>query len=349
MRLRRSDPDGPGLTRKRCGRGFRYFDRHGPVDDPEVVRRVKELVIPPAWQDVWICAAPNGHIQAVGVDEAGRKQYLYHPSWTERRDSEKFDRVLKLGARMPKVREEIAARLDTKGLTRDRVLSAAVRLLDVGAFRSGGHAYAKENGSFGLSTLLREHVTLSRGRVRMRYVAKGGLDRDVVIDDEQVREVVRGLLRRGDRNPELLSYWDGRRWHNVRSPDINDHIREITGGPFTAKDLRTWNGTVLAAIALAAGPRPDSERGRQRAVTAAMREVSEELGNTPAVCRKSYVDPYVIDAFAHGIPTGSRVLRGCSGELESSDTRDGARNRVERAVLALLRRARRELGPPSTN
>ncbi|MCP3799828.1 DNA topoisomerase IB [Allokutzneria sp. A3M-2-11 16] len=343
MRLRRSDPSGPGLTRRRCGRGFRYFDPRGPVDDPEVLERIKQLVIPPAWQDVWICTAPNGHIQAVGVDEAGRKQYLYHPSWTERRDAEKFDRVLKLGACMPKVREEIAKRLDGKGLGRDRVLSASLRLLELGAFRSGGHAYAKENGSFGLSTLLREHVTLRRGRVLVRYVAKGGLDREVTIEDPQVREVVRGLLRRRDRNPELLSYWDGRRWHNLRSPDINDYVREITGGPFTAKDVRTWNGTVLAAIALAATLRPESKRGRRRAVTAAMREVSEELGNTPAVCRKSYVDPYVIDAFEHGITTGSRVLRVGSAELAAT----GTRNRVERAVLTLLRRARKELDPPS--
>ncbi|MFB9906315.1 DNA topoisomerase IB [Allokutzneria oryzae] len=307
------------------------------------LRRIKALVIPPAWRDVWICAAPNGHIQAVGVDEAGRRQYLYHPVWTERRNSEKFDRVLRLGARMPRVRDKVAELLAGRGLSRDRVLAAAVRMAELGAFRSGGHSYARDNGSFGLATLLREHIALRGGRVRVSYVAKGGLDREVVIEDDQVREVVRALVRRHDPNPELLSYWDSRSWHNVRSEEMNHFFREISGGPFTIKDLRTWNATVLAAIALAAAPRPESKRGRQRAVTAAVREVAEELGNTPAVCRKSYVDPYVIDAFEHGITMGSRVRRVGPTAL----ARAGTSNRVDRAVLSLLRRARTELAPPS--
>ncbi|MGO1055578.1 DNA topoisomerase IB [Crossiella sp. CA198] len=340
-RLRRSDPRGAGLTRARHGRGFRYLDARGePVRDAGTLRRIKDLVIPPAWREVWICPHLNGHIQALGVDEAGRRQYLYHPDWTRRRDAEKFDRVLRLAARLPKVRARIGSALEATGLGRDRVLAAALRLLELGAFRVGGHSYAKENGSYGLATLRRAHVTLRRGRIHVCYLAKSGQEREIAIADEQAFSVVRGLLRRRDDNPELFAYRTGRDWRNVRAEEVNEYLRELAGDGFSAKDLRTWNATVLAATGLAAQDRPESRAGRKRAVAAVVREVAEEIGNTPAVCRRSYLDPHVINAYDEGLTIRATVQRVGSTDLTMPETRDT----IERSVLRLLRRARRELG-----
>ncbi|MCP2258043.1 DNA topoisomerase IB [Streptoalloteichus tenebrarius] len=302
------------------------------MTEPETLERVAHLAIPPAWRDVWICPDAQGHIQATGTDDAGRRQYLYHEDWVTKRDAEKFERVLALGARMPRVRARVAELVAGRGLGRERVLAAALRMLELGIFRVGGHEYAQEHGSYGLSTLLREHVEVHRGRIHIAYTAKGGIERRTVLDDADLLVVVRALLRRRDPNPELLGYWN-QGWHNVRAEDINDFLRELAGDGFTAKDVRTWNATVLAAVALAVEERPESRRGRRRAVANALSDVAEELGNTPAVCRKSYVDPRVLEAYERGLTIRPAVLRIGSTELTRPEVRDS----LERAVLRLLR------------
>jgi DNA topoisomerase IB len=330
MRLRRADPGRPGYTRRRRGKGFSYVDEKGePVTDPDVLARIRALAIPPAWQDVWICPDPRGHIQATGVDAAGRRQYRYHDVWRVKRDAAKFDHVLDIARRLPSLRSRVATDLAQRGLSRDRVLAAAARLLDRGLFRIGGEEYS----SYGLATLQRDHVEVRGAEIRFSYPAKGGVERCLTVVDGDVATVVRALLRRDDRSPELLAYGWGTRWRDVRSADVNEYLREVTGCQISAKDFRTWHATVLAAVSLAL---PDSEAssatGRKRAVSKAMREVSEYLGNTPAVARASYVDPRVPDLYHDGVtirlPAGAD--RAAIAELAGAPA-------AERAVLRLLR------------
>lgn len=329
------------------------------MTDPEALDRIRALAIPPAWREVWICPLPRGHIQAVGTDAAGRRQYRYHDAWRASRDAAKFARVARLGTRLPAVRAEIARRLDAPGLGRERVMAAALRMLDLGVFRVGGEEYAEggsaaaaaaADGTFGLATLRREHVRLDRGRIVFDYPAKGGIRRVVNIDDDLVRKVVGGLLRRRGGGEDLLAYRLPRsagcpgasvppagRWHDVRAEDVNAALKELAGEDFTAKDLRTWNAGVLAAVALAArtgedGRPPSSERKRRRAVAEVMREVAEELGNTPAVARRSYVDPLLVERFERG-ETVLSTLRRVGSENLSDET---VRCVVEQAVLQLL-------------
>jgi DNA topoisomerase-1 len=268
VRLRRSSPSKPGYTRRRRGKGFTYQDRSGAlITDRAELDRIQALVIPPAWRDVWICADPRGHIQAVGIDAAGRRQYRYHDVWRAQRNAAKFDHVLEVGAHLPKVREVVDGHLKERGLTANRVMAAAVRLLDVGCFRIGGEEYASgDEATFGLATLRREHVAPVRGAVRFCYPAKGGVQR--MLD---VRTVVRALLRRESEYPELLAYRNGSGWCDVRSADINTYLREVSGIDISAKDFRTWNGTVLAAD-LGGAPNPE-DRVAQQAVEAAVLEM----------------------------------------------------------------------------
>lgn len=273
MRLRRSDPHRPGYTRRRRGRGFSYHDRTGAaLTDPAELARIRSLAIPPAWREVWISPDPRGHIQAVGTDAAGRRQYRYHDVWRAQRDAAKFDHVLEVGACLPKVREIVAGHLQGRGLTRNRVMATAVRLLDVGCFRIGGEEYASgDEATFGLATLRREHVSVRRDGARFCYPAKGGVQRILDVRDDDVRSVVRTLLRRDSAHPDLLAYRDGAGWCDVRSADINGYLREVSGIDISAKDFRTWNGTVLAAVVLAAdelavaaplgSPRPSTGSG----------------------------------------------------------------------------------------
>jgi DNA topoisomerase IB len=332
-RLNRSDPSGGGIRRRRCGRGFRYLASDAPVTDAATLARIKALVIPPAWEDVWICADPLGHIQAVGTDSAGRRQYLYHELWREQRDRDKHDRVLELGAVLPHVREVVCRHLDGRGLGRDRVLAAAVRLIELGFFRPGGEEYAEENGTFGLATILKEHVTLTRGQLIFDYTAKGAKHREQAVAEDSVCAVVRSLKRRREGGEMLLAYRSGPRWHDVSAADINAYIREVSGGDFTAKDFRTWHATVLAAVGLAVSQRADSATARKRAVARVVREVADYLGNTPAVARASYIDPRVITRYEDG-----RTIAAALGDLgKDSDFGDLAtRGRAERAVLRLL-------------
>jgi DNA topoisomerase IB len=338
-RLRRVSADTPGLRRRRRGKGFEYLDGDGAkVRDAAVLQRIEALVIPPAWTDVWICPHPNGHLQAVGTDARGRRQYLYHPAWRERRDREKHERVLEVARRLPAAREKVAADLAGRGLTRERVLACAFRLLDLGFFRIGGEGYAEENGSFGLATLRREHITVRRGgRVTFEYIAKSGKQRLVTLHDPAVHAVVASLARRRAPQDELLRYLadprDSTSWRDVATTDINDYVKSLLGEA-SAKDFRTWHATVLAAVALAVStPTLGSPTARNRAIARAMREVSEYLGNTPTVARSSYVDPRVIDLF-HSGRTIEPALRSIS-EGAAPDA-PGTHGALERAVLDLL-------------
>ena len=336
-RLRRVSCDTPGIARVRRGRGFAYLWPDGtPVRDPEVVQRIKDLAVPPAWTQVWVCRRANGHLQAVGTDAKGRRQYLYHAAWREQRDRDKHERVLRVARRLPAAREVVAAHLAQRGPTRDRVLACTFRLLDLGFFRVGGEDYAEENGTFGLSTLRREHVRVgARGRLTFDYVAKSGVERSVGLHDPAAHAVVAALARGLAPSDHLFRYRVGRRWHDVTSTDVNDYVRERLGDA-TAKDFRTWHATVLAAVALAVSTNVlGSPTARHRAVVRAMKEVSGYLGNTPAVCRASYVDPRVVDLFHDGRTIAPALTRIGEGAAPDAPATQGA---VERAVLRLLAR-----------
>jgi DNA topoisomerase-1 len=347
MRLRRADCSSPGIVRRRAGRGFVYVDAATGerVADDDTLDRIRSLAVPPAWSDVWICPWPNGHLQAVGVDARGRKQYLYHVDWRARRDTEKFDHMLDFAACLPTLRARLADLLDPSGgLGRDRVLACAVRLLDLGFFRIGTEGYAEENQTYGLATIRKKHVTMGPdGMVTFDYTAKSGKRRIQSIVDPAVCEVVSALKERSGGGYELLAWWDdgAGAWRDVKSADINAFVKELTGGDFTAKDFRTWNATVLCAVALAVSEAVASSRtGRQRAVVRAVKEVSHYLGNTPAVCRSSYIDPRVIDRYAAGVTIGPVLAKLGDGAGFGALATQGA---VEAAVLDLLSDA-----PPAT-
>lgn len=333
MRLRRANTASPGIRRQRRGRGFRYLDHTGvALTDTMVLARIEDLVIPPAWRQVWICPDPQGHIQAVGIDDAGRRQYIYHPEWRRARDKEKHDRVLLLARKLPDLRTAVEADLKDRGVGRDRVLAAALRILDLGVFRTGGEEYAEENGSHGLATLLREHVKVRAGGLVFCYPAKSGIQRTVRIRDDELVRVVKALRRAGSDTDRLLVYRQNGIWHEVRASEINERFKELTGEEFTAKDLRTWNATVLAAVAFASAARPESKRGRDRVEAAVIREVAENLGNTPAVARRSYVDPRVIRAYERGLTIEAAVRRAHTG----MKSQEAMRASIERAVVRLL-------------
>jgi DNA topoisomerase-1 len=303
VRLRRSDLRKPGFGRRRSGTGFRYLDTDGgPLRDEEAIARIKALVIPPAWRDVWISPDPRGHIQATGVDAAGRKQYLYHDIWRAQRDEAKFARAREVAEELPELRERLCGDLAGRGLTRGRVLAAIVRLLDMGFFRVGSDQYARreEDPSYGLSTLRPEHVRSRGGRVQLEFTGKAGVEQNCPCNDGEVAQVLRDLKRRRRNEDRLFAYYENGRWHEVHADEINDYLRDITGAEMTAKDFRTWHGTVKAAAELAEiGPQP-TKTARKKAVAAAVREVADMLGNTPAVARSSYVDPRVLKKYEEG-------------------------------------------------
>ncbi len=305
MRLRRSNLTKPGYGRRRTGRGFSYLDTDGTaLKDAPALERIKALVIPPAWKDVWISPDERGHIQATGYDVAGRKQYMYHPAWRTSRDEKKFEHALNVAEKLPQMREQLSGDLSSRGLTRARVLATTIRLLDMGMFRVGSAQYADrdEDPSFGLSTLRPEHVRTSGGCVVLEFVGKSGIEHTHSVDDGEVCRVLRDLKRRRKTEKRLFAYWDGaaKRWRDIGADDINEYLRKISGEQMSAKDFRTWHGTVKAAEDLAAqGPQPTKAK-RKKAVSHAMKEVAELLGNTPTVARASYVDPRVIDLYDKG-------------------------------------------------
>jgi DNA topoisomerase IB len=341
-RLRRVTFHDPGLARRRYGRGFGYVDRAGhPVRDQEVLDRIRALAIPPAWTDVWICLDPNGHLQAVGFDAKGRRQYLYHQVWRQRRDRQKFDRMLEFGALLPKLRHTYDEALDLSGFDRDRVLAAAVALIDTGLFRIGSPSYARDNGTYGLCTIERRHVRIIDGRARFDFPGKGGKRWNVEIGRPDVVRLVAELKATRGTGPRLLVVRARPgEWRPVGPADVNEFIKAAVGNEFTAKDFRTWNATVTAAEALAlTSPPPDKRAARLSArkaatlVSHAMKEVAATLGNTPAVARRSYVDPRVIDRFVEG-----RTIQPALASLDPTvDRRQGAaRALIEEAVLDLL-------------
>jgi len=334
-RLRRSDCSTPGFTRRRAGRGFFYLDSDGErIDDEATLARIRALAIPPAWRDVWICPDERGHLQATGVDDAGRKQYRYHDRWRARRDAEKFDDMLDFARALPQMRKRITRDLRGDELVGPRVLACAARLLDLGFFRVGGETYAAENESFGLATIQRRHVRLHDGEVVFDYQAKSGRRRIHAIADDDVIAIVKDLKKRRSQSPDLLAYKNGRGWVDVRSDDINDYVKLVSGNErFSAKDFRTWNATVLAAIAVADLGRPAKTKGaRKRVAGAAVKHVANYLGNTPAVARSSYIDPRVFDRLDSGWTIGGVVADVGDADLG----RPLVRARIEAAVLDLI-------------
>ena len=330
-RLRRTSPDQVGWTRRRAGKGFFYLDQHGERLPPEAAQRVRELVIPPAWRDVWVTPYPNGHLQAVGTDDAGRRQYLYHPEWRARRDAEKFERMVAFGKALAKARQLVVADLGREGMPMERACAAAVRLLDLGYFRIGNDVYADENGSFGLTTLERRHVRRRQHKLVFAFVGKSGVEHEIEIDDRVVVETIEAMRRRRGADARLLSYRDGRSWRSLLPDLVNEYVKTTTGLSVTAKDFRTWHATVLAAAALAETPEPGlTKASRKRAVAGAMKEVASFLGNTPTLARSAYVDPRVIEAYEEGRTIATTTRR----TFDNPDERQAA---LERAVLKLLK------------
>jgi DNA topoisomerase I len=331
-RLRRSDCSGPGIERRRAGRGFVYLDDGERVEEPEVLERIRALGIPPAWRDVWICPDPRGHLQATGIDAAGRKQYRYHDAWRVRRDAEKFEDMTRFAGALPRLRKRVAADLETgEEPTRERVLAASVRLLDRGFFRIGSEQYAVTHESYGLATMRKEHVTLAPdGTMIFDFPAKSSQRRVQAVVDPLVTDLIGTLTRRRGGGPELLAYRERRRWRDVRSPDINAYVKDATGDDFSAKDFRTWNATVLASVALAVTSPNASPKA---AITRAVKETARYLGNTPAVCRSSYIDPRVFDAYRGGEVLDRELLERAVAPGNELPIHHRA---IEEAVLELL-------------
>jgi DNA topoisomerase I len=329
-RLRRADCAGPGIRRVRRGRGFAFEDGSGEkIADEETLERIRALVIPPAWKEVWICPDPFGHIQATGYDEAGRKQYLYHERWQQRQAERKYELIREFARKLPKLRRAVTADLRRQGMPRERALACAIRLLDLGFFRVGSEVYAEENESFGLATVRREHVTIKRGEVVFDFPAKSGQRRVQSIRDAAARRALETMYRRRGGPEDLLAFRAGGEWVDVRSDEINEYIHGKIGDEFSAKDFRTWHGTVLAAVALAGEEKPRSEAAAKRCIARAVKQVSEALGNTPAVCRASYIDPRVLDRYRNGDTI--RPSASANGRMSAK-----LRLKIEKEVLNLV-------------
>jgi DNA topoisomerase-1 len=323
----------PGFTRRRAGRGFSYRDLDGLViRDREVRSRIAALAIPPAWTDVWICPWPNGHLQATGRDARGRKQYRYHPRWGARRGVDKFERMIAFADALPAIRRRCDRDLALPGLPRDKVLAAVVRLLESTLIRVGNDEYARLNRSFGLTTLRDRHAHVTGTRVRFRFRGKSGAMHDVGLRDRRLAAIVRRCQELPGQ--ELFQYVgeDGD-VHDVTSDDVNGYLREITGGGFTAKDFRTWAGTVLAYRALRGLQPEDHGPAARRNVVQAIRMTAERLGNTPSVARGSYVHPAVLEAYLDGRLRGALV----EAAEDQSEPPVGSDRAEERAVVRLLR------------
>lgn len=335
-RLRRSVLTKPGITRQRRGKGFSYYDADGELlADDEAVQRIKDLVIPPAWKKVWISPYANGHIQAVGTDVAGRRQYLYHQRWQEERAEEKFDRVLELSKELPEWRASVAKDLAGRGPTRARVLALALHLLDRGYFRAGGEQYVEDNDSHGLATLLCEHVSVRGDVVSFDYPAKSGVRRTLELDDPDVAKAVRSRQRQEGCSERFLVWRNGSDWVDLHADDLNVRFKELVGDDYSVKDLRTWHGTVLAAEAFVDADPPVDPKVTKRVVSAVMKEVAEGLGNTPAVARSSYVDPRVVEGYERGLTISAAVKRA------SKKTEGEAQSIVEKATRSLIQRVAR--------
>jgi DNA topoisomerase-1 len=313
-RLCRSCDGHPGIRRERTNTGFRYRTADGRfVRDQVTLARIAALAIPPAWEDVWICPKPNGHLQATGRDSRGRKQYRYHPAFRSSQEGEKYSRLAAFGVTLRHIRDRVQSDLARHGLPREKVLAAVVALLDRTHLRVGNAEYVRANGSFGLSTLHDRHASFADGSLRLRFRGKSGIWHERRVDDPLLARVVRSC--RDVPGQHLFQYRDETgRPHKIGSSDVNDYIREVAGGPFTAKDFRTWAGTVSALARLAELPKPESATAAKRTVAGVIGEVAAQLGNTPAVCRKSYVHPAILSAFVAGSLPVLRARGGLSAD-----------------------------------
>ncbi|SNS10239.1 DNA topoisomerase-1 [Noviherbaspirillum humi] len=331
----------PGISRQRAGDGFRYLDADGAViRDEDTLARIRALAIPPAWTDVWICARDNGHLQATGRDAKGRKQYRYHSRWRSVRDDAKYGRMIQFGQALPAIRQRVDAALKLPGLPREKVLATVVHLLQATMMRIGNEEYARSNKSFGLTTLRNRHVKVEGSQVEFRFRGKSGVRHEIHIDDPRLAKIVRRC--RDLPGQELFQYVDddGER-RSVDSSDVNDYLREITGEDFTAKDFRTWSGTMLAALALQEYEKFDSDAQAKKNVVRAIESVAERLGNTPSVCRKCYVHPGVIESYLDG--TMLEALRERAREELQEDLH--ALKPEEAAVVGLLQQRLQSASP----
>ncbi len=324
--------DTPGIERKRAGKGFSYIGVDGkPIRDPEELNRFKALVIPPAWTKVWICPLPNGHLQATGRDEKGRKQYRYHPDWQRIRSQTKFNRTIAFGSTLPLIREKTEEHLNLRKLSREKVLATVARLLETTCIRVGNVEYAKENSSFGLTTMRNRHVEICGSKVRFQFRGKSGVQHELELNDRRIARIVKQC--RDLPGYELFEYFDenGDR-QTISSDDVNAYLKEITGEEFTAKDFRTWAGTVAAAQTLTELGEFTSQTQAKKNITEAIKQAAKQLGNRPATCRKYYVHPAIIDAYMDG------SLLSTMKEQEEQETQDSpyALNAQERGVLAVL-------------
>jgi len=333
----------PGIRREKDGDGFRYLDAKGePVEDEATLKRIKALVIPPAWQEVWICAQANGHLQATGRDARGRKQYRYHAKWRNVRDEVKYERMINFGKALPQIRAEVDRALKLPGLPREKVLATIVYLLEATMMRVGNEEYARTNKSFGITTLRNRHVKVDGSDVEFRFRGKSGVYHKIHVHDRRLARIIRSS--RDLPGQELFQYVDeDGDTHSIDSSDVNDYLRTIGGEDYTAKDFRTWSGTVLAAMALQEFEKFDSETQAKKNIVRAIESVAEKLGNTPSVCRKCYVHPAVLDAYLEG--SALEALRERTEQQLSEDLH--TLQPEEAAVLAMLqqRLAREQENP----
>ena len=328
--LRYSSDDRPGIRRRRRGRGFQYLDPDGrTITDGAERARIDALAIPPAWTDVWICPWPNGHLQATGRDARRRKQYRYHPRWREVRDEDKYERILDFGKALPEIRTHVEHDLSLPGLPRPKVLATVVRLLETTLIRVGNEEYARTNKSFGLTTLRDRHVKVDGSQLRFKFKGKSGKTHSISVRDRRLAHIVRRCQELPGQ--DLFEYVDddGAR-HLIDSSDINEYLQEISGDDFTAKDFRTWAGTTLAATTLQEMEPADTLTARKHNVVEAIKEVAGRLGNTPAICRKCYIHPQIMEAYLDGT-----LAEGLKGRSNGSGLPS-----EEAAVLRLLRRQR---------
>jgi DNA topoisomerase-1 len=332
--LRYVNDDLPGISRRKTAKGFSYTAPDGKtVRHPAVLARIKSLVIPPAWRDVWICPAENGHLQATGRDARGRKQHRYHPRWREIRDADKYDKMLEFAKQLPSIRRKVDADLGLPGLPREKILATVVRLLEISRMRIGNEEYARDNKSFGLATLRNRHVSVSGSNIRFEFRGKSGVRHAVDLQDRRLARIIKQCQELPGQ--ELFQYiaGDGAR-ASIGSAEVNEYLRGITGADFSSKDFRTWSGTVLAATALAACESAQNSAQAKKAIAQAIESVAKKLGNTKAVCRKCYVHPAVLDAYADGSMARWSGRRGKSNRKSTAGL-----TQEEAAVVALLVRA----------
>lgn len=327
--LRYGSDQGPGIRRKRVGKAFTYIADGVTIRDAEMIRRIKGLAIPPAWTDVWICPDPRGHLQATGRDAGGRKQYRYHARWREVRDAVKYDHMLAFAEALPRIRERTDQHLERSSTSKEKVLATVVRLLEETRIRVGNEEYRKENGSYGLTTLRNRHVDVIGSEVRFAFRGKSGKHHRVSLHDRRLARTIKRFLEIPGQ--ELFQYIDENGEPKaIESADVNEYLREITGEDFTAKDFRTWAGTILAARFLRETLREPEMQGAKQELVRAIARVADELGNTPAVCKKGYIHPAVIAAY----------LAGRLKPIKEKDGEDPYKlSAEERGLLALLTKA----------